>query len=166
MSDERLEFVRVGLHKRDAGTKLKLRWDRSPATCQAVVAALSLEDQVWHCRYSNNGIYMLLPVTATFGEDPPAEWTCAYPGPGDLLYLLDPPGPLAKESGADGRPERMTGLPFFYERGNTLYGPYGAVMGNIFATATSLDEVERFAEACTDVWFRGAEGESMYIEPA
>ena len=60
----------------------------------------------------------------------------------------------------------MTGLPFFYERGNTLYGPHGPVMGNIFATATSIEEIERFAEACTDVWFQGAVGETLYVEAA
>ena len=58
----------------------------------------------------------------------------------------------------------MTGLPFFYERGNTLYGPHGPVIGNIFATATSIEEIERFAEAGDDVWFRGAEGETLYVE--
>ncbi len=60
----------------------------------------------------------------------------------------------------------MTGLPFFYERGNTLYGPHGPVLGNVFATATSIDEVEAMAEAGADVWFRGAEGESMFVEAA
>ena len=166
MSAQRIEFVRLGLRARGASTRLRLRWDRSPATCETVVAALPLEDQVFHCRYSNNGFYMLLPLGPTFGADPPREWSCAYPGPGDLLFLLDPPGPLAKESDAEGRPARMTGLPFFYERGNTLYGPHGPVVGNIFATATSIDEVEAMAEAGADVWFRGAAGESMYIEAA
>lgn len=166
MVEERLEFVRIGLRKRDVSTTLRLRWDRSSVTCRTVVEALPLEDQVWHCRYSNNGVYMLLPLEATFGADPPREWTCAYPGPGDLLFLLDPPGPLAKDTGADGKPARMTGLPFFYERGNTLYGPHGPVIGNIFATATSIEEIERFAEACTDVWFRGAVGETLYVEAA
>ena len=45
----------------------------------------------------------------------------------ELLFLLDPPGPLAKDSGADGKPARMTGLPIFYDRGNTLYGPQSVV---------------------------------------
>ncbi len=164
MAEERLEFVRVGLRKREVSTTLRLRWDRSPMTCRTVVEALPLEDQVWHCRYSNYGVYMLLPLEPTFGADPPREWTCAYPGPGDLLFLLDPPGPLAKDCGPDGKPARMTGLPFFYERGNTLYGPHGPVIGNIFATATSIEEIERFAEAGDDVWFRGAEGEILYVE--
>ena len=166
MAATRLEFLRVGLRKREVSTTLRLRWDRSPETCRAVAGALPLEDQVWHCRYSNYGVYMLLPLEATFGADPPREWTCAYPGPGDLLFLLDPPGPLAKNSGADGKPARMTGLPIFYDRGNTLYGPHGPVLGNIFATATSIEEIERFAVACNDVWFHGAAGETLYVEAA
>ena len=67
-ADERLEFARVGLRKRAGGTRLRLRWDRSPATCRTVVEAPPLEDQVWHCRGSDYGVYMPLPLEPTFGE--------------------------------------------------------------------------------------------------
>ena len=44
-------------------------------------------------------------------------------------------------------------------------GPAGPVPGTIFATARSVEEVESFAASCVDLWFRGAEGERMYLEP-
>ena len=86
MSAQRIELVRLGLRARGASTRPRPRWDRSPATCETVVAALTLEDQVVHCRYSNHGFYMLLPLGPTFGADSPREWSCAYPGPGDLWF--------------------------------------------------------------------------------
>jgi len=37
---------------------------------------------------------------------------------------------------------------------------------SIVATGTSFEELDAFADACRDMWFSGAKGESMYIEPA
>ena len=58
----------------------------------------------------------------------------------------------------------LVDVAYFYERGNNLIGPTGAALGNIFATAASIESMEAFAAACSDVWFAGAVGEKMYVE--
>lgn len=158
MSDERLSHIRVGLRRRGASVKLRLRWDRSPRTCRSVCDALPFEHDLWHAKYAHNEIYMLV---AAWAPDPPREWACAYPGIGDLMYIPHPPGLLPKEFGSD---QHVIDLAYFYERGNCLYGPGGPAIGNIFATATSIDACESFAEDCHAVWYRGIAGETMYIE--
>lgn len=159
MSSDRPELVRVVLRRRGVATTLKLRWDRSPQTCAAVVRRLPITDQIWHAKYAHNEVYVLLPA---WEPDPPAEWACAYPGPGDLMYIPHPPGLLAKGGGEN--PGRLVDIAYFYERGNSLYGPFGPALGTIFATLTSIEEMERMAEACHDVWFSGARGEEMVVE--
>lgn len=156
MSQERPAFVRVGLRRRGVSVRLKLRWDRSPETCAAVCRRLPVEDQVWHAKYAHNEVYALVPA---WEADPPPEWTCAYPGPGDLMYIPHPPGILAAQTSG-----RLVDLAYFYERGNNLYGPFGAALGTIFATMTDVEEVEAMAEACHDVWFSGAKGERLFME--
>lgn len=160
----KLEFVRVGLRKRGISTKLRLRWDRSPRTCEAVASRLPIADQVWHAKYANNEIYTLVPM---FGQPPLGEWRCLYPGPGDLMYIpiesgfFLPPGspPMDTSRG-------LIDIAYFYERGNNLIGPGGVALGNIFATAVSIEELDKMAAACSDVWFAGAVGEQMYVEAA
>ena len=88
------QHVIVGLTKRQASIKLKLRWDNSPETCAALVAMLPLRHQVWHAKYANNEIYML---TESPKVPPPMEWRTVYPAPGDLVYIPLPYGlPLPK----------------------------------------------------------------------
>jgi hypothetical protein len=158
----RLEFVRVGLRKRGASAKLRMRWDKSPRTCAAIAAALPFENQVWHAKYANNEIYTLVPA---FGEDPLGEWRCLYPGVGDLMYIPIPSGFFLPPGSPPMDTTRgLVDLAYFYERGNSLIGPTGVAYGNIFATGTSFEELETFANACSDVWFGGAVGEAMYIE--
>ncbi len=158
MADDRPELVRVGLRRRGVATTLKMRWDRSPQTCAAVCRRLPIGDQVWHAKYAHNEVYALIPA---WEADPPAEWACAFPGPGDLMYIPHPPGLLAKPGEAGGR---FVDIAYFYERGNSLYGPFGPAIGTIFATLTSVEEMERMAEACHDVWFAGARDETFYVE--
>jgi len=55
---------------------------------------------------------------------------------------------------------------FFYDRGNSLAGPTGTALGNIFATAITFDDVDQMAKACADVWFSGAVGEKFFVEAA
>jgi hypothetical protein len=57
-------------------------------------------------------------------------------------------------------------IAYFYERGNNLAGPTGTALGNIFATATSVDELEKMASACSDIWFSGAVAEKLFVEAA
>ena len=161
MNNVKPKFVRVGLRKRGVSTRLKLRWDKSPRTCAAVVKRLPIENQVWHAKYANNEVYTLVPM---FSEDPKGEWRCLYPGPGDLMYLpietgffLPPDAPPMDLS------RGLVDVAYFYERGNNLAGPSGTALGNIFATATSIEEVESMSEACSDVWFSGATEEKLYI---
>lgn len=157
------KFIRIGLRKRAASLVLKLRWDKSPKTCAAVVGHLPVENQVWHAKYANNEIYTLTPP---FDDPPPPEWACVYPGAGDLLYIPIPAGaflppgapPLDVSKG-------LVDYGYFYERGNTLMsGPAGPVPGTIFATAINMDDVDAFARSCVDVWLAGAVGEKMYLE--
>lgn len=156
MSDERPEFLRVGLRRRGVSVRLRLRWDRSPQTCWAVCRRLPVDDQIWHAKYAHNEVYALVPA---WEADPPLEWACAYPGPGDLMYIPHPPGLLAREEG-----RRLVDLAYFYERGNNLYGPFGPAIGSIFATMTAVEDVEAMAAACHDVWFSGARDEHLFIE--
>ena len=162
----RIEHIRVGMRRNGASVKLKLRWDNSPKTCELVSAALPLEEDMWHAKYANHEIYVLLPVVEVFGEDPPGEWQCMYPAPGDLMYLFHPPGLLPKDIYSPDNPRRIVDVAYFYVRRNILFGPWVANPGNIFATATSIDDMENFAKACIDVWKNGFLGERMYIEEA
>lgn len=162
MSNGRLEFVWLGLRKRGAVIKLKLRWDRSPWTCEAIVRRLPIEGQVWHAKYANNEIYTLIPIEQ---EQYVGEWRCIYPGQGDLMYLpieagfFLPPGAPAMDTS-----KGLIDIAYFYDRGNNLAGPSGTALGNIFATAVSVSDVEEMAKACSDVWFTGAVGERLYVE--
>lgn len=160
----RLEHVRVGLRKRGVSTRLRLRWDRSPRTCAQIVKILPIENQVWHAKYANNEVYTLVPM---WGSDPRGEWRCFYPGPGDLMYLPIEPGFfLPPGSPPMDTTKGLIDIAYFYERGNNLIGPSGAALGNIFATATSFEELDAMAAACADVWFAGAVGERLYVEAA
>ena len=163
---DQLEFIRVGMRRNGSSVKLKLRWDNSPKTCEKVSKVLPIEGSMWHAKYANHEIYMLLPVVEIFGEDPPGEWQCMYPAPGDLMYLFHPPGLLPKDVYSPDNPTRVVDIAYFYDRGNNLYGPSGQNPGNIFATATSIDDMEIFAKACLEVWMNGFSGERMYIESA
>ena len=75
------------------------------------------------------------------------------------MYLFHPPGLLPKDIYSPDNPRRIVDVAYFYDRGNNLYGPWGANPGNIFATATSIDDMENFAKACLDVWKNGFLGE-------
>ena len=163
MSD-RLKYVRVGMRNNGASVKLKLRWDHSPATCKIVSKALPFEGDMWHAKYANHEIYTLVPVEPVFGEDPPKEWLCMFPAPGDLMYIFHPDGLLPPESWTQDSDFHIVDIALFYDRGNNLYGPSGGNTGNIFATAADIDELERFAAECIKVWKSGFWGERMYVE--
>lgn len=157
-----LQYLRLGLRQRRASIKLKLRWDRSPWTCAAIVERLPIEAQVWHAKYANNEVYTLIPV---HNEVYRGEWRCIYPGPGDLMYLpIDggfflPPGAPQMDAA-----KGLIDIAYFYERGNNLAGPSGTSLGNIFATAVDIPSVEEMAKACSDVWFAGAIDERLFVE--
>ena len=171
MGESRLEYVRVGLRQRGASTKLRLRWDRSPQICAACVPMLPVESQVYHAKYANNEVYILTPMPDPV---PRHEWLCIHPGPGDLMFApleMGISGNLASNAVSGQVPDMdpVRGIldwAFFYERGNSLIGPAGVSRASIFATGTSFEELEVFAQSCRDVWFAGAKGETMYIEPA
>ena len=172
MADTTPQFIRLGLRKRDCSTRLRMRWDRSPETCATVARILPVEDQVYHAKFANNEIYNLVPMPK---PAPPQEWACVYPGPGDLLFAPVSSRLTGGFAGGNTLSEQklvvdedgwLLDFAFFYERGNNLMSPYGIGPSTLFATGTSFEELETFAEACRDVWFSGAAGESMYIEPA
>lgn len=160
--EHEVEFVRVGLRERDVSTRLRLRWDRSPRTCAEIARILPIEGQAWHAKYANNEVYTLLPM---FGEDPGGEWRVLYPGPGDLMYIPIEAGFFLPPGAPEMDVSRgLVDIAYFYERSNSLIGPTGIAYGNIFATATSIEELEVMAAACADVWFNGAAGERLYVE--
>ena len=171
MADTKLEFIRLGLRKRERSTRLRMRWDRSPETCAAVARMLPVENQAYHAKYANNEIYNLVPLPK---PRPPQEWTTLYPGPGDLLFAPVSARLTGNFAGGNTLSNQEMGVDedgwlldfaFFYERGNSLISPYGIGPSTLFATGTSFEELETFAETCRDVWFAGAVGETMYIEP-
>ena len=164
MSNKKLEFIRLGFRKRGASTRLKLRWDMSPKSCEIVSKLLPCGGQAFHAKHASNEVYALVPLP---DELTPGEWATVYPGAGDMLFIpiaLGPPLPAQAKSVISDR--GVLDLAYFYDRGNSLIGPYGVNFGNIFATATSIEEMEAFAVVCNDVWFRGADGETMYVEAA
>ena len=161
-----LKHVRVGMRNNGASVRLKLRWDNSPATCRIVCNALPFEGDMWHAKYANHEIYTLLPVEQIFGKDPPKEWLCMYPAPGDLMYIFHPDGLLPAEVWTPESDYRIVDIALFYDRGNNLYGPSGGNTGNIFATAADIEELERFAQACLHVWKSGFITERLYVEAA
>jgi hypothetical protein len=158
------KFVRVGLERLGVSIKLKLRWDKSPETCQTLLEMLPLSEQVWHAKYANNEIYLLTESPKVL---PPNEWQTIYPAPGDLIYIPLPYGiPLPKSVPAADRRRGSLDVAYFYDRGSTLISPYGPLPGTIVATAVDIDSVEQMSAACNDVWFKGAHGERMLVEVA
>jgi len=157
-------LIEVGMKNNGSKVTLKLRYDKSPTTCEIVQKSLPIEGKMWHAKYANHEIYMLHPVKEVFGYDPPGEWQCMYPAPGDLMYLFHPPGLLPKDVYDPKYPRRIVDIAYFYDRGNCLYGPSGPNPGNIFATALSIDEIENFSNSCLDVWMNGFKDEIMYIK--
>ena len=60
--------------------------------------------------------------------------------------------------------DKVLDVAYFYEAGNSLLGgPHGPIPGTIVATVENLDDIERMAAACRDVWFAGAVGERMAL---
>src|SRR5262245_35060715 len=137
-------FIRVGLRKRKVSTKLRLRWDRAPLTCAAVVVLLPVEGQAFHAKYANNEVYFLAPMP---DKPPPSEWRCIYPGPGDLFFSHVDAGHSANlvNNALAGRlppihpVNGLLDLAFFYERGNSMIGPSGIGSASLFATGTSFE---------------------------
>jgi len=162
----RLEHVRVRLVKHGASIRLKLRWDNSPDTCKVVSAALPFQGRMWHAKYASSEIYTLLPVKKIFGRDPAREWECMYPNMGDLMWLFHPPGLIPGDVSPPDNPVRVVDIAYFYARGTSLYGPWGANPGNIFATATSIEDIEEFGKACQHVWMNGFAKETLRVEAA
>ncbi len=170
MPAEQLQFIRLGLRKRNASVRLRMRWDRSPETCRTVAGMLPVESQAYHAKYANNEVYNLVPLPK---PTPPQEWACIYPGPGDLLFApvsgrltggFAGGNTLSGQDLAVDEDGRLLDFAFFYERGNTLIGPGGIIDATLFATGTSFKALEEFSVACQDLWFKGAVGESMFIE--
>ena len=163
MSSDRLEFVRVGLRQRNVSIKLRLRWDRSPLTCAALVPDLPLEGPAFHAKYATNEVYSLVPMVRA--GDPGSEWRCIYPGPGDLMFIPVYPGQLLPPQAPPMDRERgILDIAFWYERGNCRIGPAGPGIGNIVATGITFADVDRMADACRDLWYNGAAGETFYVE--
>lgn len=160
-----LEFIRIGLKSRRASVKLRLRWDRSPLTCAALVPELPIEGPAFHGKYANHEVYTLVPMIKA--GDPGAEWKMIYPGPGDFMFIPVYPGAILPPGAPPmDRKRGILDLAFWYERGNCRIGPGGPGLGNIVATGITFDAIDQFAEACKDMWVRGFGDERLIIEIA
>ncbi len=155
--------VQLKLVKRGVQVAVRLRWETAPENCRALVQLLPLRHQVWHAKYANNEIYTLCKLP----EPPPvAEHLTMYPSRGDLVFLPLTEGiPLPGGVPGLGSGDRALDVAYFYEAGNSLLGgPHGPLPGTIVGTVETLDDINRMAEACRDVWFNGAAGEEMAVE--
>lgn len=162
---ERPEFIRIGLKTRRANVKLRLRWDRSPLTCAALVPSLPIEGPAFHGKYANHEVYTLVPMVPA--GDPGAEWKMIYPAPGDFMFIPVYPGVVLPPGAPEmDRQRGILDLAFWYERGNCRIGPGGAGLGNIVATGITFDAIDQFAEACRDMWVHGFADEKIVIEVA
>jgi hypothetical protein len=158
-------FVRYGLKTRRAGVKLRLRWDRSPLSCAALVAALPIEGPAFHGKYANNEVYTLVPMVEA--GDPGAEWKMIYPGPGDFMFIPVYPGAVLPPGAPPmDRKRGILDLAIWYERGNNRIGPGGPGLGNIVGTGITFDEIDQFAEAAREMWVNGFASERVVIEIA
>ncbi|OIV38314.1 hypothetical protein BIV57_06535 [Mangrovactinospora gilvigrisea] len=163
MSDR---FVEVSLDKRGVACTARLLDDKAPATCAAVWDALPLGGDVYHAKYARNEIYALVPSFAPEGAVPGLENPTVTPIPGDLVYFAFADWQLGTASHGYGAAASHAGhravvdLAFFYERNNLLLNAdTGWVPGSVFGTV--VDGLDRFADACQDLWRRGAEGETL-----
>ena len=154
--------VKLELVKRAVSVDLKLRWSSAPENCRALLGLLPLRRQVWHAKYANNEIYLLC---RTPEPKPRPEALTMYPSRGDLMMLPLPQGiPLPKDLPGIESGDPVLDVAYFYEGGNSLLGgPPGPLAGTIVATVERLDDIDRMAEACRDVWFAGASGEEMAV---
>lgn len=159
--------LKLELVKRAVSVPLRLRWASAPESCRALLSLLPLRRQVWHAKYANNEIYLLCRAPE---PAPTPESLSMYPSRGDLVYLPLPEGiPLPKGLPGIGPGDPALDVAYFYEANNSLLGgPHGPLPGTIVATVEHLDDIERMAVACRDVWFSGAVEEEMAlaIEPA
>lgn len=138
----------------------------APRTCDAVWAALPLEDELYHAKYARNEVYAFFSALA----DPPIglENPTITPIPGDLCYFEFSSGQLpagsygyAEDQGSAGR-DMVVDLALFYGRNNLLInGDVGFVPGNVFATV--VEGLDELAAACNRVWREGAVGERLLL---
>ncbi|HEY3685574.1 MAG TPA: DUF3830 family protein [Streptosporangiaceae bacterium] len=156
-------FIEIALTKRDVSCRVKLLDDLAPKTCEIVWNALPFEGDAFHGKYARNEVYTFVPAP---GENPGRENSTITPIPGDVTAFWFDRSIIATKShgySADSDPyahDEVVDLAVFYERNNLLLNPdYGFVPGNVFGTV--VEGLERFADACQDLWRAGALGESF-----
>ncbi|WBO66117.1 DUF3830 family protein [Streptomyces camelliae] len=155
-------FVTVSLDQRNVHCTARLLTDRAPLTCEAVWEALPLSGDVYHAKYARNEIYALFPPFAS--TEPPLENPTVTPIPGDLCYFSFTGAELGTRAYGYDREVRpgttVVDLALFYERNNLLLnGDVGWVPGIVWGQV--VEGLEGMAEACNDLWRRGAEGERL-----
>ncbi len=156
-------YLTITLTKAGVSVRARLLDDLAPRTCAAVWDALPQEGDAFHAKYARNEVYTLVPrITAA----PHRENPTVTPIPGDVcLFDFEPweignpaygyePGSAAHDA------QGATDLALFYDRNNLLInGDMGWVPGNVFATIeTGLPQL---AAACSALWLRGVEGETL-----
>ncbi|MGB7450369.1 MAG: DUF3830 family protein [Ornithinimicrobium sp.] len=156
--------ITLTLVQRGVSARAELLTDAAPRTCQAVLAALPLEAQVYHGKYARNEIYALFPAFSA--QDPGRENTTITPIPGDLCWFTfagdDLGSPAYGYESADEHRQHgsIVDLAVFYGRNNLLInGDQGWVPGNVWGTIT--EGLEELAAACQDLWMGGARGETL-----
>ncbi|MDG4858421.1 DUF3830 family protein [Streptomyces sp. T-3] len=162
MSERHLE---LSLDKRGVSCTVLLLDDRAPLTCAAVWETLPLSGDVYHAKYARNEIYALFPPFAE--HEPPLENPTVTPIPGDLCYFTFSGAELGTKAYGYGTPQQSTvvDLALFYERNNLLLnGDVGWVPGIVWGQV--VEGLDAMAEACQDLWRKGAEGERLSFRRA
>ena len=165
--------IRVLLRRRQVSALAELLDSAAPRTCDTVWSALPLEGPVFHAKRANNEIYILIPPFAPTG--PGLENGTIVPASGDLVYFYFPPervisyltglrGVIPEDVLADAAARGLIDLAVFYAGNNLLFDYLGATPGAVFAQIKQ--GLAEMAEACQDVWYAGAKGETLRFERA
>lgn len=150
--------IEILLEKSGVRAVAELCEEDAPWTVSAVWDALPLSGSIYHAKWANNEVYILVPPFAKeeFGK----ENATVFPIPGDILYLPVPPGnKVPPDIREQCRQTGLIDLAIFYGRDNYLLGPDGHMPGNLFATIT--EGLKELAAACQNLWRNGTAEEQM-----
>jgi hypothetical protein len=150
--------IEILLEKSAVRAVAELCEEDAPLTATAVWDALPLSGSIYHAKWANNEVYILVsPFTEELLSK---ENATVFPIPGDILYLPVPAGTkVPPDMREQSRQTGLVDLAIFYGRDNYLLGPDGHMPGNRFATIT--EGLKELATACQNLWRHGTAEERM-----
>lgn len=160
--------IDISLVQRKVCVIAELLENVAPQTCDAVWRALPLEGPAFHAKRAHNEVYTLVAPFAPRGLH--QENGTIFPAMRDVAYFYFPPERvgnyiagnkryMSQQLQAIGLEQGIVDLAIFYGRNNFLFNFLGPSPCYVFATMT--EGFERMAEACEDVWYAGAKGETL-----